>query len=95
MPPSTDNDWPVVNDESSQSSHRTAFATSSVLPSLAIGIIPEVSAFSSFGLLLIVFFISSVPRVGPGQTALTRMPAAAFSKAAVLVRAITAALLGP
>ena len=33
--------------------------------------------------------------VGPGQMALTRIPNAAFSKAAISVKAITAALAGP
>ena len=41
------------------------------------------------------FLVSSVPMVGPGQMALTRIPNAAFSKAAISVKAITAALAGP
>ena len=42
-----------------------------------------------------VFAISCVPVVGPGHTTFTRMPFFAFSMAAVRVRAITPALLGP
>ena len=68
--PSTDRGWPVTYEDDSDSNHNTASTTSSTLPGLSMGIVSDISFFSS-GLSAMLYCQRSVI-VTVGATALIR-----------------------
>ena len=88
-PPSTGRATPVMNDESGDSRNDTAAASSDASPQRAMGTTLRMVSSTS-GRLCMPAVMPVL--VGPGQTALTRMPSWARSRATDLARLITAAL---
>src|SRR6478752_483876 len=90
LPPSTLRTWPVMNDASSEAMKTIALASSAERPRRPIGtVVTRAALFSGVPVKRVNIPVS----VGPGATALTRIPDLASSRATDLVRPSTACLL--
>src|SRR5215472_2458899 len=89
-PPSMQRDWPVVKEDLSEQSHRTASDTSLGVPKRPRGCKARTRLLSSGSLKARA---AMSVWITAGQTAFTRMPSLAHSAAAVLVSPSTPCLL--